>query len=112
MNKITLEQKKSIIDSMALILSPFITLFLIYPIVNSIFHSNHFGVKEFLITMCFQFGSAGLATTLIMIFRKETFASYGIVRENALKSILLSPLVFIPQIMLNFSTKKFYVHTT
>jgi uncharacterized membrane protein YqaE (UPF0057 family) len=46
-----------------------------------------------------QFGIAGLGITIVSIFRKESFLSYGLKRKGALLSIILCVLCFIPNIV-------------
>lgn len=49
-----------------------------------------------------QYSLAGLGITIVAILRKESFFSYGLKKEKALKSIILSALVFLPYIIFAF----------
>lgn len=46
-----------------------------------------------------QFGIAGLGITIVSIFRKESFLSYGLKCKGALLAIVLCVLCFIPNII-------------
>ena len=43
-----------------------------------------------------EYGIAGLGITIVCLFRKESFVSYGLKKENSLRTILATILVFIP----------------
>ncbi len=102
--------KKNIVDLIILTGLPFLIIYVVYPKLIFLFDINKFGLKEFLLMLCFQFASAGLGSVLVMLIRRENFANFGLVKKNALKAILLSPLVYIPQIILTLSTYKNFVY--
>ncbi len=51
-----------------------------------------------------QFGVAGFGITTVAIIRKENFCSYGLKKDNALISILLTALCYIPYLIFSFTT--------
>ncbi len=51
-----------------------------------------------------QFGVAGLGITTVAIIRKENFCSYGLKKDRAFTSILLTVLCFAPYLIFSFST--------
>ncbi len=51
-----------------------------------------------------QFGVAGLGITAVAMIRKEKFCSYGLKKDKAFMSILLTVLCFAPYLVLSFST--------
>lgn len=52
--------------------------------------------KRFFSSALLQFSLAGLGSSIVMIYRKEKFKDYGLVRKNALKAIVLSVIACIP----------------
>ncbi len=54
-----------------------------------------------------QFGIAGLGITIVCILRKETFTSFGLKREKAIKAILGTLLCFTPYIVYILVTGQF-----
>jgi hypothetical protein len=50
------------------------------------------------------YGLAGLGCTIVFLRRKERFKDYGLVKKQALLSIVLSILVFIPHFLFMFFT--------
>ena len=54
-----------------------------------------------------EYGVAGLGITLVCIFRRESFASYGLKRENAVKAILGAIICFIPLIVFKIASGQF-----
>lgn len=47
-----------------------------------------------------EFGIAGLGISLVCLFRKRSFTSFGLKRENSVKAILGTVLCFLPHIAL------------
>ena len=43
-----------------------------------------------------EYGMAGLGITIVCLFRKESFASYGLIRDNIVKTIIGTILCFVP----------------
>lgn len=54
-----------------------------------------------------QFGVAGLGIVSVMIFRKESFSSYGLKMDNIVKSILETIVSFLPVIIYIFASGNF-----
>lgn len=50
-----------------------------------------------------QFSTAGLGITLVSLIRRESFNSYGLSRENLLRSLLFCTLAFVPNIIFGFA---------
>lgn len=50
----------------------------------------------------FQFGLAGLGMTVVSIYRKESFLSYGLTLKKIVPAILLSALCCVPDFIYNF----------
>lgn len=46
-----------------------------------------------------EFGVAGLGITIVCIYRKESFIGYGLNSKKVIRTILLSILVFVPNII-------------
>lgn len=61
-------------------------------------------VLQSLIAYCL----AGLGFTIVMLWRKEGFSSYGLVKKNTISSILMSILVFLPHLVFLVITKGFH----
>lgn len=106
--ELTVKQKKADIDLSIIIAVTVIVLgsFMIFGNQIMSFAENK-RINIILRTMVpalIQFGLAGLGITTVSILRKESFLSYGLKRKGALKSIILSILVFIPNIIFGFVT--------
>ena len=54
-----------------------------------------------------EYGVAGLGITLVCILRKESFASYGLKKENAIKAVLGAVICFIPFIIFKITSGQF-----
>lgn len=54
-----------------------------------------------------EYGIAGLGITIVCIIRKKSFASFGLVRKNTLKSIGVTVLCFVPYIVYVIATGQF-----
>jgi hypothetical protein len=50
-----------------------------------------------------QFGTAGLGISLVALIRRESFISFGLHKDNVLKSILFCTLAFVPNILFSFA---------
>jgi len=55
----------------------------------------------------FQWGVAGLGITIVALYRRESFISYGLTKTNLFKTILLSILPLIPYIIFGLVTTSF-----
>ena len=104
-------QKNLITDLFILMILPFFMLYVIYPLISDIFtgHHNSIAPIDFIIAILFQFSSVGLGSVLVMLIRKESFAKFGVVKENSLKAMLLTPIAFIPQYILSILTSKDFI---
>ena len=54
-----------------------------------------------------EFGIAGLGISLVCLFRKRSFTSFGLKRENSVKAILGTVLCFLPHIAFVVVSGKF-----
>ncbi len=54
-----------------------------------------------------EYGVAGLGVTLVCLFRRESFASYGLKKENALKAIAGALICFIPFVLFRILSGQF-----
>jgi hypothetical protein len=55
-----------------------------------------------------QYSGAGLGITIVCIWRREPFTSYGLNRKNILTAILLSCLMYIPHLVLTFTSHNWH----
>lgn len=60
-------------------------------------------LSRVLLVAIFQYGLAGFGITIVSIFRKEHFLSYGLKTEGMFLSILLCVLCFIPNIIFSYT---------
>jgi len=54
-----------------------------------------------------QFGVAGLGISVVCFLRKEKFTDFGLHKDKALQSILLSVLAFVPNIIFTWTIGEF-----
>ncbi len=54
-----------------------------------------------------EYGVAGLGITLVCLIRKESFASYGLKKENAFKAVIGAVISFIPLVMFKILSGQF-----
>ena len=54
---------------------------------------------RFIPVMLIQFGLAGLGSLIVICYRKEKLKEYGLIKNNFLKTIILSMVVCIPSII-------------
>lgn len=110
-SSLSIEQKKSDIDLNIIAVITFVVLG-IYIIFNSqimLFAKNTeipLLLRTFIIALI-QFGVAGLGITIVALYRKESFLSFGLTKQNLIKTILLSILTFVPHIIFRFATSSF-----
>jgi len=64
-------------------------------------------IPRLLLNAAVQFGVAGLGITIVMIIRKEKFSKFGLVKENALASIIGAVACFIPYICYLIISRQF-----
>ena len=102
-SEITDFQKKSAKDLLVIAIATII------PLVIYLFFENEWKVlarnedvniwlRYFPIVML-AYGLSGLGCTIVMIYRKELFSLYGLVRKGFFSTILLSIVVFIPHFL-------------
>lgn len=107
-SSLTVKQKKADVDLSVIIIVTMVVLGIFIIFQDSIMRlSEDKSINVILRTLVmafFQFGVAGLGITIVSIFRKESFLSYGLKRGGVLKTIFLSILVFIPSISFYFLT--------
>ena len=60
-----------------------------------------------LMAAALEFGIAGLGTTIVGLMRKESFASFGLRWENAIKAVLWTIVFFLPYILFIFLSGQF-----
>ena len=54
-----------------------------------------------------EYGVAGLGITIVCLLRRESFASYGLKKENALKAVVGAVICFIPFIVFKMVSGQF-----
>lgn len=54
-----------------------------------------------------QYGLAGLGITIVCVFRRLSFKSFGLVKNNLTKAIIGTILCFVPYILFRFISGKF-----
>lgn len=54
-----------------------------------------------------QFGISGLGITVVCILRKEKFSEFGLVKQNAIKSIMGSVACFVPYLCYVFASGQY-----
>lgn len=60
-----------------------------------------------LMAVALEFGIAGLGITIVGLMRKESFASFGLRWENAIKAVLWTIVFFLPYILFIFLSGQF-----
>lgn len=101
--QLTIEQKKANVD-LYIIIGITILILAIYTSFQAQFNllaidqEIHILLRTIVIAFM-QFGVAGLGIVSVMILRKESFQSYVLKRKGALKSIILSALMFVPYVV-------------
>ncbi len=100
--KLSIEQKKSIMDLSVMIFFFAFSLFIYLPLIKNYIFVGNLDTIKFLLLASFEFMFAGLSASLIMLIRRENFANFGFVKKNSLKAILLSLLPVIPYIVYAF----------
>ena len=64
-------------------------------------------ILRLLLNACVQFGISGLGITVVCILRKEKFSEFGLVKQNALKSITGSVACFVPYLCYVFASGQY-----
>jgi hypothetical protein len=108
---LTAEQKKAGIDLWIILITAFIVLG-VFTVFNSdiTVYVTSLTIPillRTLFTAMIQFGIAGLGITLVCIFRKESFLKYGLYRKKLFITLLLSAVMFLPNIIFSVVTGDF-----
>jgi uncharacterized membrane protein YqaE (UPF0057 family) len=108
--KLTNEQKRMDIDLYIIIATTLSVLGVYMGFQNqfTIFVQNqniHILLRT-LVSALLQFGVAGIGITIVSVFRKESFLTYGLKCKGATLSILLCVLCYVPYIIFIFVTKQ------
>ena len=109
--QLTVEEKKLDLDLTIIGIVTFL-VFGVYAIyakqINSFISNENINVVlRLLLNAGIQFGVAGLGIVSVMIFRKESFSSYGLKMDNIVKSILGTIVSFLPVIIYIFASGNF-----
>lgn len=106
--KLTPEQEKLDTDLWIILITMGVAfgLFLILqkPMYGIIKNSEVPVLARVLLAAATQFGLAGLGITIVSVFRRESFFSYGLKAKGAVLSIVLCVLCFVPYIVFSFVT--------
>lgn len=65
-------------------------------------------VLRLIVNAALQFGIAGLGISVVCLIRRESFFSFGLKKDNLLKSILGTIVSFVPLIAYIFASGQFY----
>jgi len=100
MEKTALLQKRKTLFDLIIISAITMTVLGIFIAIQDIIESfaRDTGIHILLrtVTMALmQFGTAGLGILLVTLIRRESFISYGLRKDNALKSIMFCTLAFV-----------------
>ncbi|PNT92140.1 hypothetical protein [Clostridium thermosuccinogenes] len=108
--KLTIEQKRLDADLWIILMATLAALG-IYTAFQSQFSSMvkneniHILLRTLIAAVC-QFGLAGLGISIVAIYRKESFYSYGLRLKGAIKSIALCVVCFVPYIIFSAATNR------
>lgn len=107
-SNLTVKQKKVDVDLNIIIIVTLIVLGLFMgfqkQFVTFMKNENIHILLRIMVIAFMQFGLAGLGVTIVSVFRKESFLTYGLKYKGAGLSILLSVLCFVPHIVFSFVT--------
>jgi hypothetical protein len=106
--KLTIEQRKAEIDLWIIIITVFVVLG-IFMVFNSFImeFSKNTEIPILIRTFCIaliQFGVAGLGITIVSVYRRENFFSYGLCKKSLLITLVLSAIMFLPNIIFSIVT--------
>ena len=112
MGQQTKEQKKKLTIDLWIIALITMAVYTVYGIFGSEIMSfckdSEISVWPRLLTAAaLEFGIAGLGITIVCLIRKESFASFGLRRHNAIKAVLWTILCFLPYILFVFLSGQF-----
>lgn len=101
--ELSAKQKRLDVDLWIIIIASLVVLGLYMTLqsqVSQVVQDNNINVLlRVLLAAVFQFGLAGLGISIVSIFRKESFRSYGLRKKGLLLSVLLCSLCFVPYII-------------
>lgn len=105
---LTTEQKKQLDKDLWIIAIISFTVLAMYMVlgnsINEIVWNENINIvwRVLFVGGIFQFGLAGLGITVVSIYRKESFLSYGLTLKKIVPAILLSALCCVPDFIYNF----------
>ena len=105
--QLTVEEKKIDLDLTIIGIVTFLVFGVYAVYAKHISNENINVVLRILLNAGIKFGVAGLGIVSVMIFRKESFSSYGLKMDNIVKSILGTIVSFLPVIIFIFASGNF-----
>lgn len=110
-NKLTIEQKKANTDLWIILIVTFAVLGTYMSFNSSVNEFTRNGEIPIIIrTLCialFQFGVAGLGITIVCMLRRESFFKFGLHKKNLFITLVLSTLMFVPNLIFSIVTGAF-----
>ena len=109
------ERKKKLTIDLWIIALVTIAVYIVYGVfgsrIMSFCKNSDISVWPRLLTAAaLEFGIAGLGITIVGLMRKESFASFGLRWENAIKAVLWTIVFFLPYILFIFLSGQFEVY--
>lgn len=106
------ERKKKLTIDLWIIALVMIAVYIVYGVfgsrIMSFCKNSDISVWPRLLTAAaLEFGIAGLGITIVGLMRKESFASFGLRWENAIKAVLWTIVFFLPYILFIFLSGQF-----
>ena len=106
------ERKKKLTIDLWIIALVTIAVYIVYGVfgsrIMSFSKNSDISVWPRLLTAAaLEFGIAGLGITIVGLMRKESFASFGLRWENAIKAVLWTIVFFLPYILFIFLSGQF-----
>lgn len=106
------ERKKKLTIDLWIIALVTITVYIVYGVfgsrIMSFCKNSDISVwPRLLMAAALEFGIAGLGITIVGLMRKESFASFGLRWENAIKAVLWTIVFFLPYILFIFLSGQF-----
>ena len=106
------ERKKNLTIDLWIIALVTIAVYIVYGVfgsrIMSFCKNSDISVwPRLLMAAALEFGIAGLGITIVGLMRKESFASFGLRWENAIKAVLWTIVFFLPYILFIFLSGQF-----
>ena len=106
------ERKKKLTTDLWIIALVTIAVYIVYGVfgsrIMSFCKNSDISVwPRLLMAAALEFGIAGLGITIVGLMRKESFASFGLRWENAIKAVLWTIVFFLPYILFIFLSGQF-----